>query len=241
MIQAYRKHTNERQEKGLPPLPLTPTQTQQLCKLLEMPPAGEENYLLDLLVHHISPGVDPAAEIKAEWLNRIATGETTSPVVSPADAVGYLGTMLGGYNIEPLIALLSNDALGDLAATALKHTVLIYNAYDRIVELSKTNSRAGDVLQSWADADWFTSREIFPDEFKVKIYKVDGEVNTDDFSPAKDAWSRSDIPLHSLCMGESRFPEGLETIRKFREEGFVLLLSAMWLVPGLQGNLHVTP
>ncbi len=220
MIQAYRKHTNERQEKGLPPLPLTPLQTQQLCKLLETPPPGEENYLQDLLVHHISPGVDPAAEIKAEWLNHIATGETISPVVSPADAVVYLGTMLGGYNIEPLIALLSNDGLGDLAATALKHTILIYNAYDRIVALSKTNSRARNVLQSWADADWFTSRDIFPDEFKVKIYKVDGEINTDDFSPAKDAWSRSDIPLHSLCMGESRFPEGLETIRKFREEGF---------------------
>ncbi|MCK5879272.1 MAG: aconitate hydratase B, partial [Holophagae bacterium] len=220
MIQAYRKHTNERKEKGIPPLPLTPSQAQKLCQLLENPPEGEEKYLLNLLVHHISPGVDPAAKVKADWLNRIACGETGSPVVSPADAVRYLGTMLGGYNIEPLISHLSNDDLGDLAATALKHTILIYNAYDRIVQLSATNHRAASILQSWADAEWFTSRAPFPDEFTVKVFKVKGETNTDDFSPAKDAWSRSDIPFHSLCMGESRFPEGLDTIRKFREEGF---------------------
>jgi len=220
MIEAYTKHTNERREKGIPPLPLNPSQVKQLCKLLESPPAGKEQYLLNLLLEHVSPGVDPAAKIKVAWLYKIACGETKSPVVSPAEAVTCLGTMLGGYNIEPLISLLSNDTLGDLAATALKHTILIYNAYDRIVEMSDTNPRAMAVLRSWADAEWFTSRPAFPEEFNVKIYRVDGEINTDDFSPAKDAWSRSDIPLHSLCMGESRFPDGLEMIRKFREEGF---------------------
>lgn len=220
MIQAYRQHTKERLKKKLPPLPLTVVQTQQLCELLENPPQGDENYLLNLLVHHISPGVDPAAKVKADWLNKIIRKKTTSPLVTPVNAIKFLGTMLGGYNIEPLISLLSDDELGDTAATALKHTILIYNIYDRIVQLSATNPRAQAVLQSWADAEWFTSRPSFPDEFKVKIYKVDGEINTDDFSPAKDAWSRSDIPLHSLCMGESRFPEGLDIIRKFREEGF---------------------
>ncbi|RLE16882.1 MAG: bifunctional aconitate hydratase 2/2-methylisocitrate dehydratase, partial [Acidobacteria bacterium] len=222
MIQSYRKHTNERKEKGIPPLPLTPSQVRELCKLLETPPQGEEKYLLDLLVHHISPGVDPAAEVKASWLNRVARGEIKSPVVSPADAVKTLGTMLGGYNVQPLISLLSSDELGDLAATALKHTILIYNAFDQIVELSKTNSRAEAILQSWAAAEWFSAKPEFPAEFKVKIYKVDGEINTDDFSPAKDAWSRPDIPLHSLCMGESRFPDGIKTIQTFREEGHVV-------------------
>ncbi len=220
MIQAYMEHTDERRKKGIPPLPLNPSQVQQLCKLLEDPPEGKEKYLLDLLLEHISPGVDPAAKIKADWLNQVACGKIKSPVVTPADAVTFLGTMLGGYNIEPLISFLSDDELGDLAATALKHTILIYNAYDRIVELSKTNSRAMAVLQSWAAAEWFTSQAPLPEEITVKIFKVDGEINTDDFSPAKDAWSRSDIPLHSLCMGESRFPEGLEVIRKFREDGF---------------------
>ncbi len=220
MIDAYKKHTKERMEKGIPPLPLTPSQTEELCRLMEKPPVGEEKYLLDLLVHHISPGVDPAAEIKASWLEKIAKGEKISPMVTPEDAVNYLGTMLGGYNIQPLISFLNNDKLGDLAANALKNTILIYNAFDQIVELSKTNSRAKEILQSWANAEWFTNRSAFPREFKVKIYKVDGEINTDDFSPAKDAWSRPDIPLHSLCMGESRFPDGLETIRKFREEGY---------------------
>ena len=125
MIEAYTKHTNERREKGIPPLPLNPSQVKQLCKLLESPPAGKEQYLLNLLLEHVSPGVDPAAKIKAAWLYKIACGETKSPVVSPAEAVTCLGTMLGGYNIEPLISLLSNDTLGDLAATALKHTILI--------------------------------------------------------------------------------------------------------------------
>ena len=222
MIQSYRKHTNERKEKGIPPLPLTPSQVRELCKLLETPPQGEEKYLLDLLVHHISPGVDPAAEVKASWLNRVARGEIKSPVVSPPDAVKTLGTMLGGYKVQPLISLLSSDELGDLAATALKHTILIYNAFDQIVELSKTNSRAEAILQSWAAAEWFSAKPEFPAEFKVKIYKVDGEINTDDFSPAKDAWSRPDIPLHSLCMGESRFPDGIKTIQTFREEGHVV-------------------
>ncbi len=220
MIQAYKNHTKERMEKGIPPLPLTPEQTVELCKLLETPPENESDYLLSLLVHHIAPGVDPAAKIKAEWLTGVANGKLTSPVVSPSDAIHYLGTMLGGYNIDPLIELLSDKTLGKLAAKELKHTILIYNAYDRIVRLSDTTPLAKEILESWANAEWFTSRPPFPDEFKVKIYKVDGEINTDDFSPAKDAWSRSDIPLHSLCMGESRFPEGLEVIRKFREAGY---------------------
>ena len=220
MLEEYLKHAKEREEMGIPPLPLNPKQMEELTKLLENPGNNDTELLKDLLTNRVAPGVDPAAKVKAEWLYKVAKGETSSPIVSKEEAVKLLGTMLGGYNVQPLIDLLSDDQLGDTAAEALKNTILIYGAFDKVAELSKTNERAKSVIESWANAEWFTSKDPLPEEIKVKIYKVDGEINTDDFSPAKHAWSRPDIPLHALSMGETRFPEGIETIKKFREEGY---------------------
>ncbi|MHB8058548.1 MAG: bifunctional aconitate hydratase 2/2-methylisocitrate dehydratase [Desulfuromonadaceae bacterium] len=220
MIEAYLAHEKERAAQGIPALPLTPEQTTGLCQLLANPPAGQESFLLTLLKDRVSPGVDPAAEVKAAFLAEIVAGTKKSPLVSAVDAVRILGTMMGGYNVAPLVAALSNAELADEAACALSGMTLVYDGFDQVVALSATNAAAKKVLTSWANADWFTNKPSLAEIIKVKVYKVEGEINTDDFSPAGDAWSRPDIPLHALAMGKTRFPDGLATIAKFREDGF---------------------
>ncbi len=220
MIEAYLQHEAERNAQGIPALPLNPTQAKELCDLLVNPPAGKEEFLLNLLKERISPGVDPAAEVKADFLNKIIQGEVTSPLIDKVEAVRVLGTMMGGYNIQPLIAALQIDELADEAACALSGMVLIYDAFDDVFKLSQAgNAAAKKVIESWADAEWFTSKPELPETITVKVFKVDGEINTDDFSPAGDAWSRPDIPLHALAMGKTAFPGGIEEIAKWREEG----------------------
>jgi aconitate hydratase 2/2-methylisocitrate dehydratase len=220
MIEAYLAHEKERAAQGIPALPLTPEQTSGLCELLVNPPAGKEAFLLTLIKERVSPGVDPAAEVKAAFLAELVAGTKKSPLISPVDAIRMLGTMMGGYNVAPLVAALTNAALADEAACALSGMTLVYDGYDKVVELSATNAAAKKVLTSWANAEWFTNKPSLAEIIKVKVYKVEGEINTDDFSPAGDAWSRPDIPLHALAMGKTRFPDGLATIAKFREDGF---------------------
>ena len=219
MIEAYLQHENERKAQGIPALPLNPEQTAELCKLLENPPAGKEEFLLNLLKERVSPGVDPAAEVKAAFLAGIVNGSKKSPLVSRVDAVRILGTMLGGYNVNPLVEALKDAELADEAAKALSGMTLVYDGFGKVVELSKSNSAAKKVLQSWADAEWFTNRPGVPETIKVKVFKVEGEINTDDFSPAGDAWSRPDIPLHALAMGKTRFPNRLKDIADWRAAG----------------------
>ena len=218
-IDAYLKHEAERKAQGIPARPLDPAQAKDLCALLETPPKGQEDFLLHLLKDRVSPGVDPAAEVKADFLGKLVSGKAKSPVVSKLEAVRILGTMLGGYNVGPLVEALRNPELAEEAGKALSHTVLVYDSFNEVAELAKTNLVAKKVMQAWADASWFTSRPGVPKTTKVKVFKVDGEINTDDFSPAGDAWSRPDIPLHALAMGKTKFPTGLATIAKFRAEG----------------------
>ncbi len=219
MLSAYRDHVAERAQQGIPPLPLNAEQASALCELLQNPPADESEFLLSLLRDRIPPGVDQAAYVKAGWLTAIAKGELRSPLVSPSGAVELLGTMVGGYNVQTLIDLLENDQLGDLAATALKKTLLVFDAFNQVLELSKTNIRARSVIESWAAAEWFTSRSALPETVTVTVFKVTGEINTDDFSPASQAFSRPDIPLHALCMLESMIPDGLKTIVGLKQKG----------------------
>ncbi len=219
MIEAYLKHEEERNSQGIPALPLSPEQTAELCQLLQSPPAGREELLVHLIKERVSPGVDPAAEVKAAFLAEIVKGTKSSALISKVDAIRMLGTMIGGYNVGPLIDALSDAALADEAAKALSGITLVYDGFDRVVALAKTNAAAKKVLQSWADAEWFTNRPGVPETIKVKVFKVEGEINTDDFSPAGDAWSRPDIPLHALAMGKTRFPNRLEQIAAWRKEG----------------------
>ncbi len=219
MLDDYFNHVEERRQLGIPPLPLTPEQTAETCRLLEEPPSGKDALLLELVRERVAPGVDPAAKVKAEWLDGVARRQTASPVVTPQDAVSLLGTMLGGYNVEPLLLLLEDSELAAASAAALKHITLVYGAFDRIVEMSRSNPLAEEVLNSWAKGEWFLTRPELPESVELTVFKVDGEINTDDFSPAKHAWSRPDIPLHSLSMGETLFPEGLDTIRSLRSQG----------------------
>jgi aconitate hydratase 2 / 2-methylisocitrate dehydratase len=219
MIEAYLKHEAERRALGIPARPLDPAQTEGLCALLEKPPTGKEQLLLTLFRERISPGVDPAAKVKAVFLSDIISGKKKTALISGQDALQILGTMMGGYNITPLIRALKDPVLADPAAAALSGLILIYDDFDEIVGLSTTNSAAKAVIRSWADAEWFTRRPALPETIKVTVFKVEGEINTDDFSPAGDAWSRPDIPLHALTMGRMRFPGGIETIAKFRAEG----------------------
>jgi aconitate hydratase 2/2-methylisocitrate dehydratase len=219
MLETYFKNERERKAQGIPPLPLDPDQTRELCQILENPLQGDEILFLNILKNRIPPGVDPAAKVKAEWLNDLANGRVSSPFLDKKDAVVLLGTMLGGFNVGPLIALLENDELAPEAARALKGTILVYNAFDKVADMARDNSYAKIVLESWAKGEWFLSKPEFPDKLTLKVYKVDGEINTDDFSPDKHAWSRPDIPLHALSMGETRFPGVIDTIRQFRDEG----------------------
>jgi len=201
MLEAYRKHVEERAAQGIPPLPLNAEQVNELVALLKDPPAGEEQTLVDLLTNRVPPGVDEAAYVKAGFLAAVAKGEARSPLVDGRKAVELLGTMLGGYNIEPLIDLLDDAGLGELAADQLKFTLLMFDAFHDVEEKAKAgNANAKAVIQSWAEAEWFTRKPKVPEEIKLTVFKVPGETNTDDLSPAQDAWSRPDIPLHALAM-----------------------------------------
>jgi aconitate hydratase 2/2-methylisocitrate dehydratase len=220
MIEEYQQHESERMAQGIPAKPLDPGQVAGLCRLLENPPEGKGDFLLDLFVERVAPGVDPAAKVKADFLGAILAGSVISPLISRKKAVFLLGTMLGGYNVTPLIDALRDDELSEDAARALSGIVLVYEAFEEVLALAKTNPAARRVIESWANAEWFTGRPGLPESIKVKVFKVDGEINTDDFSPAGDAWSRPDIPLHALSMGRTRFPGGLELISRFRAEGY---------------------
>jgi aconitate hydratase 2/2-methylisocitrate dehydratase len=201
MLETYRQHVAEREALGIPPLPLDPEQTAALVELLKAPPAGEGELLVELLTNRVPAGVDQAAYVKAAFLADIAKGEASSPLLSRERAVELLGTMLGGYNISPLIALLSDATLAPLAAEQLKHTLLMFDAFYDVEELAKGgNEYAQSVIKSWAEAEWFTSRPEVPESVTLTVFKVPGETNTDDLSPATDAWSRPDIPLHGLSM-----------------------------------------
>jgi len=201
VLEAYRAHAAERAALGIPPLPLSKQQTTELVALLQNPPAGEEGFLVELLTYRVPAGVDDAAKVKAEFLARVAKGEEACGLVSRAKATELLGTMLGGFNIKPMIELLSDAEVGTLAAEGLKKTLLMFDYFHDVKELAqKGNANAKAVMQSWADAEWFTSRPEVPASQKLTVFKVTGETNTDDLSPAPDAWSRPDIPLHALAM-----------------------------------------
>jgi aconitate hydratase 2/2-methylisocitrate dehydratase len=219
MIDAYLKHEEERNAQGIPALPLSPEQTASLCELLQNPPAGREEFLMQLLTERISPGVDPAAEVKAAFLAGIVTGAKSSPLIDKKRAVQILGTMIGGYNVQPLIAALSDAELADEAACALAGMTYVYDAAAQVIALSASNAAAKKVVESWSNSEWFTKKPELPETITVKVFKVEGEINTDDFSPAGDAWSRPDIPLHALAMGKTRFPGGINEIIKWREAG----------------------
>jgi aconitate hydratase 2/2-methylisocitrate dehydratase len=200
VLEAYRKHVAERAEQGVPPKPLDEQQTADLVALLKNPPAGEEAFLVDLLENRVPAGVDPAAYVKAAFLAAVTTGEATSPLVDAKKAVKLLGTMLGGYNVQPLVKLLDTPLAAD-AVSALKSTLLMFDAFHDVDEKSKAgNAFAKELIQSWADAEWFTNRPEVPQKLTVTVFKVTGETNTDDLSPAQDAWSRPDIPLHANAM-----------------------------------------
>ena len=201
MLEAYRNHVAERAAEGVVPKPLDAEQTASLVDTIKNPPEGEEAFLLDLLENRIPAGVDEAAYVKASFLTAIANGEAQSPILSPERATELLGTMLGGYNVAPLIALLDNETLAPIAAKALAHTLLVFDAFHDVEDKAKAgNSYAQQVLQSWANAEWFLSRPAVPEKINVTVFKVTGETNTDDLSPAPDAWSRPDIPLHAKAM-----------------------------------------
>ncbi len=210
MLEAYRQHVAERAALGIPPLPLSKQQTQALVELLQNPPAGEEAFLVDLLTYRVPAGVDDAAKVKAEFLAKVAKGEVACGLVSKVKATELLGTMLGGYNVKPLIDLLGDAECGAPAAEGLKKTLLVFDYFHDVAELAKAgNANAKAVIQSWADAEWFTSRPEVPASQKLTVFKVTGETNTDDLSPAPDAWSRPDIPLHALAMLKNPRP-GIE-------------------------------
>ncbi len=201
MLEAYRQHVEERAQQGIPPLPLNAEQVAALVELLKNPPAGEEEALVDLLTNRVPPGVDEAAYVKAGFLSAVAKGEAQSPLINSSQAVELLGTMMGGYNIVSMIELLDDAELGELAAEQLKFTLLMFDAFHDVAEKAKAgNANAKAVLQSWADAEWFTRKDKVAEEIKLRVFKVTGETNTDDLSPAQDAWSRPDIPLHALAM-----------------------------------------
>ena len=220
MLDAYRKHVEERRALGIPPLPLSPEETAEVCRLLEAPPNGSGPELLALLRDRVSPGVDPSAKVKAEWLARVAVGTSVSPVVSRTEAVFLLGTMLGGYNVAPLVVLPRRSQAGRRSrpGPVQDHPGLRRVRQDRR-DGRVQSARRRPSCEAWADGEWFLSRPPAPETMTLTVFRVDGEINTDDFSPAKQASTRPDIPLHALSMGQTRFPGGLQTIAKFRAEG----------------------
>ena len=221
MLDDYKKHVDERAELNIPPLPLDADQTSELISLLKEK-NNDPDYLLNLLKERVPAGVDQAAYVKAAFLADITTGDASSPYISKIDAVEILGTMLGGYNVEPLIRCLEIEELAETASHVLGRTLLIFDAFNEIFELSKKNKYAKKVIEEWADAKWFTEKEDIKDQIKLTVFKVSGEINTDDLSPAPDAWSRPDIPLHALAMFKmprTGLDDPLGTIEKLKEKG----------------------
>ena len=221
MLNAYSKLAAEREAQGVPALPLTAEQTKDLTQLLENPQTDQKQILLELLSDRIPPGVDEAAYVKATWLSAVAQGNATSPFVAPLEAARLLGTMVGGYNVAALIELLNNsdEQLAKCAAQGLSRTLLVYDAFNEVMDLAASNRFAKQVVDSWAAAEWFTTRAELAESITVTVFKVDGETNTDDLSPATHATTRPDIPLHALAMLETRDPNGLKTIAKLKENG----------------------
>ena len=220
-LPSYRAAAAEREALGVPALPLSAAQASELTELLSAPPAGEEAFLLHLLSERIPPGVDEAAYVKAGWLAAVAQGTTTSPLVNPVAAVKLLATMIGGYNVSALIELLSNSdlAIATAAAEGLSTTLLVYDAYNDVLELAAGNAYGQQVIDSWTAAEWFTAKAELPAEITVTVFKVEGETNTDDLSPATHATTRPDIPLHAMAMLETRMPGGLELISQLKAKG----------------------
>ena len=208
MLEAYRHHVAERAALGIPPLPLSAQQTAEVIELIKAPPAGEEAFLVDLIANRVPAGVDDAAKVKASYLAAVAFGTESTPLISRERATELLGTMLGGYNVAPLIELLDDAVVGALAAEGLKKTLLVFDAFHDVEEKAKGgNANARAVLQSWADAEWFTSKPEVPQSLTITVFKVPGETNTDDLSPAPDATTRPDIPMHALAMLKNRRPD----------------------------------
>ncbi len=219
IIEKYLKHEALRSQKGIPAVPLNSKIAKAVCEYLENPVGDKDEFYLNLFKERISPGVDPAAKVKADFLGKIINNEINSPLISKKEAIEILGTMIGGYNVDYLVKALEIEELSDYAVKALSQTTLVYDTFDELYELSKTNDAAKKVIDSWSSAEWFTNRNELEENITVKVYKVDGEINTDDFSPASDAFTRSDIPLHALSMGKLLFPDAIETIAKWRSEG----------------------
>ncbi|HBW83369.1 MAG TPA: aconitate hydratase B, partial [Gammaproteobacteria bacterium] len=228
MLEAYRKHVAERAKLGVVPKPLSAEQVAGLIELLKKPPVGEEDFLLELLSYRVPPGVDEAAYVKAGFLSAIAKGEVTSPLICRKHAVKLLGTMLGGYNIATLVELLDDEQLADDAANELNHTLLMFDAFHDVAEKANNGNRtAQKVLQSWANAEWFASKDEIPETFTVAVFKVPGETNTDDLSPAQDAWSRPDIPLHAKAMYKNPrdgITDAEAQIKELKKSGFPVAL-----------------
>ena len=219
MLENYKEHVEERLSQGIPPLPLNAEQVSELVELLKSPPNGEEEYILDLITNRTPAGVDPAAYVKAAFLTAIAKGETNSPLIDKKHATELLGTMLGGYNVESLIGLLEDEEVGSLAAEGLSKTLLMFNAKHDVIELAKKNENAQRVVDSWSNGEWFTNKPKLPEVIKAIVFRVEGEINTDDLSPAPDAPSRPDIPLHALAMLKKTMDDPIGTIDKLKESG----------------------
>ena len=222
MLGRYREHVAERAAQGVAPKPLSDTEVNDLVELLKVPPAGEEEFILNLITNRVPAGVDNAAYVKAAFLADIAKGNVTSPLIDRVKAAELLGTMLGGYNIETLIDLLDDEEVAKTAADALSKTLLMFDFRVDVLEKAKTNEHAAAVLQSWADAEWFTNKPKVPEKITVTVFMVEGETNTDDLSPAGDAWSRPDIPLHAQSMLGKKMDDPLGTIEKLNKKGLPL-------------------
>ncbi len=221
-LKNYRKHVEERATDELPPLPLNAEQVAALVELLKTPPAGEEAFLVELLTHRVPPGVDEAAYVKAGFLSAIAKGEASSPLIDAKQATELLGTMLGGYNIQSLVDLLDNDELAPVAVEALSKTLLVFDAFHDVLEKAKNNAFAKQVVDAWANAVWFTRKNPLSEAITVTVFKVPGETNTDDLSPASEAWSRPDIPLHAKAMLINSMPDALTKIEELKGKGHPL-------------------
>ena len=219
MLENYKEHVEERLSQGIPPLPLNAEQVSELVELLKSPPSGEEEYILDLITNRTPAGVDPAAYVKAAFLTAIAKGEANSPLIDKKHATELLGTMLGGYNVESLIGLLEDEEVGSIAAEGLSKTLLMFNAKHDVIELAKKNENAQRVVDSWSNGEWFTNKPKLPEVIKAIVFRVEGEINTDDLSPAPDAPSRPDIPLHALAMLKKTMDDPIGTIEKLKESG----------------------
>ncbi len=222
MLDAYNKHVDERKAQNLPPLPLHAQQVTDVVELLKNAATEDSQRLLDLLLQRVPPGVDQAAYVKAGFLADIARGKIECDVIDPVYATKILGTMVGGYNIQPLIDLLANETCADTAVEALSHTLLMFDAYHDVLEKAKINDYAKKVVDAWANGEWFTSKPVMPEKITVTVFKVEGETNTDDLSPATEAWSRPDIPLHAKAMLINKMPDALETIEKLKQKGHPL-------------------